>query len=139
MRYEGGYWTPVKEGPITQNILRFMDRTPVKVSANRMMSVASLASNHSYARADVWDANRDIAVCKNGTLDLNTFKLRVHRPEAYAMGALPFEYDPDAKAEAWNYFIGACLEPGEWEFPQRVRRVWAHDRHGLRDRRVAGR
>jgi phage/plasmid-associated DNA primase len=100
MRYEGGYWTPVKEGPITQNILRFMDRTPVKVSANRMMSVASLASNHSYARADVWGANRDIAVCKNGTLDLNTFKLRVHRPEAYAMGALPFEYDPDAKAEA---------------------------------------
>jgi P4 family phage/plasmid primase-like protien len=118
LRYRGGWWHKVDEGVVTQDILRLVDRTPGKVSANRLKSVANLAQHHSYASGDAWDANQDIIVCTNGTLDLNTFKLRDHRPEDRALGGLPFDYDSDAKAEAWNHFIGARLRKGEWEFLQ---------------------
>jgi putative DNA primase/helicase len=98
--------------------LRLMDRTPGKVSANRLKSVATLAQHHSYVKGETWDANKDIIVCTNGTLDLNTFTLRDHRPEDRALGGLPFDYDPNATADAWNEFIGARLQPGEWKFLQ---------------------
>jgi P4 family phage/plasmid primase-like protien len=118
LRYENGWWRIVDEGLVTQDMLKLMDRTPGKVSANRLKSVSTLARYHSYVKGEAWDANKDIIVCTNGTLDLNTFQLRDHRPEDRALGGLPFDYDPEAKAEAWNEFIGARLQPGEWEFLQ---------------------
>jgi len=57
-------------------------------------------------------------VCQNGTLDLNTFELRDHRPEDYAMGGLPFEYYPDATAETWNQYIGGHVGVEKWAFLQ---------------------
>src|SRR5215211_1435630 len=118
LQYKDGWWRRLDEGVVTQNILQLMDRTPAKVSANRLKSVATLAQHHSYVKGEAWDANRDIIVCTNGTLDLNTFELRDHRPEDRALGGLPFDYDPEAKAEAWNEFIGARLAEGEWVFLQ---------------------
>ena len=118
LQYSDGWWKQVEEGLITQDILRLMDQAPVKVSANRLKSVTTLAQHHSYVKGETWDANKDIIVCTNGTLDLNTFTLRDHRPEDRALGGLPFDYDPDAKAETWNTHIGARLQPGEWDFLQ---------------------
>lgn len=118
MRYSGGAWEQVEDGLVTQSVTRFLSETPgVKVSANKVSSVHRLASEHSYIRSSVWDAKDDIVVCKNGTLDLNTFTLRDHRPEDYAMGALPFDYDPNAVPEAWNEFIGQRLGD-TWPFLQ---------------------
>ncbi len=118
LQYADGWWRQLDEGVVTQNLLQLLDRTPVKVSDIRLRSVATLAKHHSYIKGEEWDANKDIIVCANGTLDLNTFRLRDHRPEDRALGGLPFDYDPWAKAEAWNHFIGGRLQPGEWEFLQ---------------------
>ena len=119
MRYKGGYWQRLEDGLISQSITRFLGKTPnTKVTANRAASVMKLASDESYIRSDLWDARRDIVVCRNGTLDLNSFELRDHRPEDYAMGGLPFEYDPKAKAEAWKEFIGGHVGVEKWAFLQ---------------------
>jgi P4 family phage/plasmid primase-like protien len=119
MRYKDGQWHKVEDGLVSQAITRYLGRMPnTNVTANRVTSVLRLAENESYVRTDRWDANQDIIVCKNGTLDLRTFELREHRPEDYAMGGLPFEYDPSAKAEAWDEFIGGHLGPEVWAFLQ---------------------
>jgi P4 family phage/plasmid primase-like protien len=119
MRYKDGQWHKVEDGLVSQAITRYLGRMPnTSVTANRVASVLRLAENESYVRTERWDANQDIIVCKNGTLDLRTFELREHRPEDYAMGGLPFDYDPTAKAEAWNEFIGGHLGPEIWGFLQ---------------------
>lgn len=119
LRYKDGQWHKVEDGLVSQAITRYLGRMPnTNVTANRVTSVLRLAENESYVRTDRWDANQDIIVCKNGTLDLRTFELREHRPEDYAMGGLPFEYDPSAKAEAWDEFIGGHLGPEVWAFLQ---------------------
>jgi P4 family phage/plasmid primase-like protien len=119
MRYKDGQWHKVEDGLVSQAITRYLGRMPnTSVTANRVTSVLRLAENESYVRTDRWDANQDIIVCRNGTLDLRTFELREHRPEDYAMGGLPFDYDPTAKAEAWNEFIGGHLGPEIWGFLQ---------------------
>jgi P4 family phage/plasmid primase-like protien len=119
MRYNDGHWHKVEDGLVSQAITRYLGRMPnTSVTANRVASVLRLAENESYVRTERWDANQDIIVCKNGTLDLRTFELREHRPEDYAMGGLPFDYDPTAKAEAWNEFIGGHLGPEIWGFLQ---------------------
>jgi P4 family phage/plasmid primase-like protien len=119
MRYRDGQWHKVEDGLVMQDITRYLGRMPnTSVTANRVASVQRLAENDSYVRTDVWDANQDIIVCKNGTLDLRTFELREHRPEDYAMGGLAFDYNPSAEAEAWNEFIGGHLGPEIWGFLQ---------------------
>ena len=118
MLYKNGYWQKIEEGLVSQSITRFLTHAPgVRVTSNKVSSVLRLARELSYVRADRWDHKDDIIVCSNGTLDLNTFELRDHRPEDYAMGGLDFPYDPEAKAEAWEEFIGGRL--GEaWSFLQ---------------------
>jgi D5 N terminal like/Bifunctional DNA primase/polymerase, N-terminal len=119
MGYRDGYWRKVEDGLISQSVTRFLGKTPgTNVTANKVSSVGKLAGDESYVRTDLWDARRDIVVCANGTLDLETFELRDHRKEDYAMGALPFEYDPRARAEAWNEFIGGHVGAEKWAFLQ---------------------
>ena len=119
MRYKGGYWQRLEDGLVSQSITRFLGKTPnTNVTANRVASVTRLAADESYVRTGLWDARRDIIVCQNGTLDLNTFELRDHRPEDYAMGGLPFEYYPDATAETWNQYIGGHVGVEKWAFLQ---------------------
>jgi len=119
MRYKGGYWQRVEDGLVSQAITRFIGGIPhTRITANKTASVQKLAADESYVRTDLWDARRDIIVCENGTLDLNTFELRDHRPEDYALGALPFEYQPDALAETWNQYIGSHVGVEKWAFLQ---------------------
>lgn len=118
MGYKKGHWVRVEDALISQSVTRYLSRSPgVRLTANRSSSVSRLAQQHSYIRSDLWDAKDDIVVCANGTLDLNTFELRDHRPEDYAMGGLPFAYNPDAEPEAWHEFIGARLG-NVWPFLQ---------------------
>jgi P4 family phage/plasmid primase-like protien len=119
MSYQDGYWSKVEDGLVSQGITRFLGKTPgTKTTANRVGSVSKLAADESYVKTDLWDARRDIIVCKNGTLDLESFEVRDHRPEDYAMGALPFEYDPGAGAETWNEYLGGHVGVEKWAFLQ---------------------
>jgi P4 family phage/plasmid primase-like protien len=118
LRYGSGWWRTVDAGMVERDVLTLLDRTPAKTSHNRLKSVAALAGVHSYVPAEAWDANGNIVVCANGTLDLETFKLREHRPEDRALGGLSFDYDPSANAETWQSAIGERLLPDEWAFLQ---------------------
>jgi P4 family phage/plasmid primase-like protien len=119
LHYKDGYWRRVEDGLISRSITKHVGSIPdLKVTANRVHSVTKLAEAQSYVKTDQWDAKRHIIVCANGTLDLDTFELRDHRPEDYALGGLPFDYDPNAVAPAWNHFIGGHLGEEKWRFLQ---------------------
>jgi P4 family phage/plasmid primase-like protien len=119
MRYKGGYWQKLEDGLVSQAITRYLgNMSNVRITANKVASVHKLAADESFVRTDVWDARRDVIVCQNGTLDLNTFELREHRPEDYALGGLPFDYDASARAETFEQFIGGHVGIEKWRFLQ---------------------
>lgn len=68
----------------------------VKVTGQLVGSVLRLARATTFVMPDLWDANTDILVLNNGTLEVPTRTLREHRPGDYATGALPYDYDPEA-------------------------------------------
>jgi putative DNA primase/helicase len=53
----------------------------------------------------VWDADGDAVVCLNGTLELSTGILRPHHPDDRATVALPFAFDPHARADTWRRYL----------------------------------
>jgi D5 N terminal like len=48
----------------------------------------------------------DILPCRNGLLDLMTWELLPHTHTFLSMNAVSYDYDPEAKAPAWEKFIG---------------------------------
>ena len=54
---------------------------------------------------EVWDANEDILVCQNGTLEISSGTLREHRADDYVLGAVPYEFDPPPKRQYSTRFL----------------------------------
>jgi putative DNA primase/helicase len=48
-------------------------------------------------------------VCANGTLHIPTGELRDHDHEHYATSAVPYAFDPDAKAPAWRFLLAGTV------------------------------
>ena len=127
--YGGGIWRRVEKEVADGQIVDVLERARdegVKVTSHLLGSVRTLAKTAVYIRREAWDADFNILVCQNGTLELDTRTLREHRPEDRATKAVPYDYDPSAKAdmflqvlhdavsEAADYlqeFAGYCLTP----------------------------
>jgi putative DNA primase/helicase len=60
--------------------------------------------------------------CLNGTIDLETGKLRRHDPADMLTKMCPVEYDPDAKFRLWDEFLDKCTE-GERELKRFLQRA----------------
>jgi P4 family phage/plasmid primase-like protien len=69
---------------------------------------------------EVWDANDNVIGTRSGVLDLRTLKHREGRKEDYITRELAAEYDPAAKAPAWEKFINRILPPDLLVYMQRV-------------------
>lgn len=65
---------------------------------------ASVVVRHDDLDADPWALN-----VANGTIDLRTGKLRAHRREDLNTKLAPVDYDPSAKAPAWEAFVHRIL------------------------------
>jgi P4 family phage/plasmid primase-like protien len=119
--YRDGYWPEIPEATVEKSILAIIKEARaegIKPSANLLTSLTALARVEVRVPEDVWDSpERGIIVCQNGTLEINGRKLREHRPEDYALYAVAFPYDPEAKAEAWELTFAGRLGKS-WEFLQ---------------------
>ena len=91
-----------------------------------LSSVLKLGQLSAFVPRERWDADPDIHVLGNGTLEVSTRTFREHRPEDYATLALPYDYDPEADCEVFKAvlrkaapdavgflqeFAGYCLTP----------------------------
>jgi putative DNA primase/helicase len=79
----------------------------------RIRAMLELAKSEVPVSPDELDADPWVLNCKNGTVDLHrTGELMAHRREDLITKLAPVEYDPEARAPAWDAFLGRVL-PGE--------------------------
>ncbi len=108
LRYGAGFWAPIHQLVVDGEVDRILEAAkPEKVrpTAGMRASVERMARPRAHVPDEAWDANEDILVCANGTLEISVGVLREHRPEDHALGAVPYDYDPAAKAPTWRRFL----------------------------------
>lgn len=111
-RYQGGAWLSIEDETIEAEIKEILLKSKpegIRPSRNLLASVTELARVEAFRKDAVWDANPDLVFCKNGVLNIWTMVLSPHRPEHYATGILPFDYDPQADAPTWRYFLDSTV------------------------------
>jgi putative DNA primase/helicase len=81
----------------------------VRPTAGTRSSIEKLAQARAFVPDETWDANEDILVCQNGTLEISSSILREHQPQDYALGTVPYEFDPEAQALAWHEFLATTV------------------------------
>jgi putative DNA primase/helicase len=107
-RYENGVWRPVPANIIKRQILETLVAAKdvgVRPTSWLLSSVLDFAQVQSAVSDEKWDADPDILVCRNGTLEISSGTLREHRPDDYALGAVLFEFDAQAHAATWYRFL----------------------------------
>lgn len=107
-RYKNGVWTPVKEDEVEAQVIRVIEDhrdEGVDATGSVLSSVLRITRPIVFVDSTLWDANPDVLVLQNGTLEIGTRTLRDHRPEDYVTSALPFDYDPDAVAPVFQKVI----------------------------------
>jgi P4 family phage/plasmid primase-like protien len=119
-RYDAGIWLTVSETSVKAEISDVIEAAKpegIKPTASILASVAELTRIKVFVPDERWDADPDVLVCKNGALRISTAELGEHRPDHYAMSAAPYEYDPEARAGVWEYFLKSTV-PGAAAFLQ---------------------
>jgi P4 family phage/plasmid primase-like protien len=117
-RYEAGVWGEIEEARIRREIAVMMGD---KATHRAVTGALSLLRDWVFEDNDAWDADPDAFVCSNGTLDLASGELRPHDPDDLATVAVPYAYDPDATAPAWEHYLSTTLDqvgPGIRDFVQ---------------------
>ena len=111
-RYSDGFWTEVHEQIINleiDDILVEAKPEGIRPTSGMRSSVGKLAQAKMFVPHQLWDANEDVLVCRNGTLEISSSILREHRPEDYALGAVPYDFNPDAHAPVFYDFLMSTI------------------------------
>jgi putative DNA primase/helicase len=119
-RYEAGHWQPVEDLAVEAQVMDVLERSReegVKVTSHLLNSVRKLGQLSVYVPRERWDANPDILVLANGTLEISERRFREHKPEDYVTSALPYAYDPEAACEVFRAVLGN-VAPDAVEFLQ---------------------
>nr|MDP9486628.1 phage/plasmid primase, P4 family [Actinomycetota bacterium] len=119
-RYEEGVWRPVGDLAVEREISEILEGAKaegVRPSAPLVASVERLARAKASVDDAEWDAQKDILVCSNGTLEISSRTIRKHRPEDHALAAVPYGYDPAAAAPTWRRYLETTV-PGAASFLQ---------------------
>lgn len=138
-RYSNGVWLPVHEYTIKREIqetLATQRQVAIKVDNSLVNSVYTLVKTFTHVASDKFDANEQLIVLDDCTLNYVTGERRGHLPENYCTAKLPFAYDPNAWCQAWHdsleslgeakfflqEFAGYCVTTStRWETA-----VWLH-------------
>lgn len=119
--YSGGVWSPVHGKLVDKQILGVLREAKpegTRPSSYLLKSVTELSAVQLAVSDEAWDADPDVTVCANGTLHIPTSKLRAHSPEDYATAAVPYSYDPEARAPAWEKYLGSVFDEETRRFLQ---------------------
>ncbi len=60
-------------------------------------------------RMTLFDSNRYLFNCQNGTLDMNSLEFRPHDPGDFITKISPVVYDPDATCPRWDQFVDEVM------------------------------
>ena len=58
----------------------------------------------------LFDSNKYLFNCENGTLDLNTLSFRSHDPGDFITKISPVTYDPEATCPRWDQFVDEVMQ-----------------------------
>lgn len=111
-RYKDGVWSVVHDDLIGKEVMEVIESAKgegIRPSASTIRSVMELARLKIAVGDHLWDANHNIVVCRNGILNVRTGKMISHAPANYVTSCVPFDYDPDAHAPTWEYFLNATI------------------------------
>ncbi len=61
-------------------------------------------------RMELFDSNKYLFNCTNGTLDLNTLSFRPHDPGDFITKISPITYDPEATCPRWDQFVDEVMQ-----------------------------
>lgn len=79
-----------------------------------------LAQSEIYVEAHQLDAHPMLLNTLNGTVELDTGKLRPHRREDYLTKLVHVEYQPEAQCPRWLQFLREVLDEGLLDYVQRA-------------------
>lgn len=111
-RYELGHWPATSPDTIQGEIKAVVvgaKKDGIRPTANMVNSVTALAKLDVFEPDGGWDADPDLLVMTNGTLQLSARELRAHNPEDRITTALGFAYDPEAECPTWRAFLAAIV------------------------------
>lgn len=111
-RFTDGYWPVVALKQVECEILPILTgakTSGVKPSSWKMKSIIELARIKCQVNDINWDANPDVLVCKNGTLEISSKNLRNHEKTDYCTSGVAFNYDPTATAPMWTKYLNSTI------------------------------
>jgi len=111
-RYTAGHWPATSPDEIQGEIKAVVvaaKKDGIRPTANMVNSVTALAKLDVFEPDAGWDADPDLLVMANGTLQLSAQDLRAHDPEDRITTALGFAYDPAAECPTWRKFLAAVV------------------------------
>jgi putative DNA primase/helicase len=112
-RYKGGCWPVVPTAQIEGEILEIMEnakRDGFKPTAWKLKSIIELSRIKSTIANEMWNADKDMLVCQNGTLYIPTMTLLPHDKHTYITAGVAYPYDPNAQAPTWEYYCKYTLK-----------------------------
>ena len=92
----------------TKRALAFAARSAESGRISAMLNMAATEPGLSIS-PDQLDRDRWLLNCQNGSLDLRTGKLRIHKREDYLTKVAPVEFDPETLAPRWLEFLDRIL------------------------------
>lgn len=120
LRYRDGIWVPISEDEIKDEILAILIRAKqekIRPSASLLNSVLELARIKIVVENNLWNANPDILICKNGTLFIPTEQLKNHSPKYHTTTGVPYDFDPTLQPQNFMKVLSK-LEPEVVSFLQ---------------------
>ena len=97
----------ITDGSERRDIARHAMRSESNRSINAMVS---LAESEVPIRPEDLDQDPYLLNCNNGTLNLNTGKLREHRRQNFITKLVPVAYHPEAEHHQWSGFLNRILD-----------------------------
>lgn len=99
--YKEGIWEIVSELDV-RNRVQTVVQSRNRLSNGLVTSVTELLRQRTHIADRLFDYNPHVLIFNNCCLDLTNYSVTPHTPEHYATQKLKFDYDPEAKSEAWT-------------------------------------
>ena len=107
-RYRDGVWEALSDEEFERELLEVLEANKehgIRPTSRLLASVKKLAQVKVSLPNCNWDADPNILVCANGTLELDTMTLREHCRADYATTAIPHPYIPGATAPTLEHVL----------------------------------
>jgi len=102
-----------KKDPRAKELAAILARISQLHTSDYLAGVEKLAAKEMHLPATAFNANPDILVVSNGTLDFSEGVFREHRSTDYVTIRSGIAFDPAADCPKWNAFLDRCIPEPE--------------------------